>query len=137
MTSIRSRTSLQFQSHRVTRMLILVSTCFLLLNAPLHICTISLKIYTIQKSQQINHFYAVNSTNGNIEPSYLSNSINVKYFQFFYIVMIISQHISYSSYSINFFLYSFCGMKFRRELIRFLAKCFPRCFMSTSNRTSI
>jgi hypothetical protein len=42
--------------------------------------------------------------------------------EFFYIIVIVTQHIAYASYSINFFLYSFCGMKFRRELIRYMSK---------------
>jgi hypothetical protein len=138
--SIRSTTRSHAQSHRVTRMLILVSTCFLLLNAPSHICTISLKVYTVKKSELFFDSYKPSFDNSTeittstiIEnlisttatTTYRENSskINIKLFQLFYIIMIISQHISYLSYSINFFLYSFCGMKFRQELMKFLSRC--------------
>ncbi|CAF1071817.1 unnamed protein product [Rotaria sordida] len=129
------------QSYRVTRMLILVSTCFLLLNAPAHICTIGLKIYTLQQTIFINdsneiitnlndNFKPYNETSStslnNNDLSYRTkkssdqqNTINhLKRMELFYIITIITQHISYASYSINFFLYSFCGIKFRRELLR-------------------
>jgi hypothetical protein len=126
-------------------MLILVSTCFLLLNAPSHICTIGLKIYTLKQSQPSRHTNAtylnsmapLNETLSrlnNIELNYMTTStqiesksnINVKLYQLFYIIVIISHHISYLSYSINFFLYSFCGMKFRRELMRYLSKRYTK-----------
>ncbi|CAF0920950.1 unnamed protein product [Rotaria sp. Silwood1] len=129
------------QSYRVTRMLILVSTCFLLFNAPAHICTIGLKIYTLKQTIFIND---VNETVTNLNDNFkqynetsstLSNNIDfshttkdtseqndtinhLKWMKLFYIMTIITQHISYTSYSINFFLYSFCGMKFRRELLK-------------------
>lgn len=129
------------QSYRVTRMLILVSTCFLLLNAPAHICTIGLKIYTLKLPLALSD---TNEIFTNTHDSYkqrnessstISNSIdvgyttrktlntqvtvqNIRWMEYFYIVIVITQHISYASYSINFFLYSFCGMKFRRELLR-------------------
>ncbi|CAF3004253.1 unnamed protein product [Rotaria sp. Silwood2] len=140
--SIRSTTRSHAQSHRVTRMLILVSTCFLLLNAPAHICSISLKIYTIKKSQLINnniqkYINLLNNSNGTIStiienPNFIytksmisresQSIINLNFFHIFYTIVIVTLHISYLSYSINFFLYSFCGMKFRRELIRYLSR---------------
>ncbi|CAF1517932.1 unnamed protein product [Rotaria magnacalcarata] len=47
MIRIFSRTSARTcQSIRVTRMLVLVSTCFLILKAPAHLGVIALKIYT-------------------------------------------------------------------------------------------
>jgi len=136
-STIRSKS----QSYRVTRMLIIVSTCFLLLNAPAHICTVGLKIYTIKKpitiygsyenlphhqnsSTLINNsdftYISIKSSN-QIDLSYTNNN-DEKWMEFFYIIVVITQHIAYASYSINFFLYSFCGMKFRRELIRCMSK---------------
>ena len=116
------------QSYRVTRMLIIVSTCFLVLNAPAHICTIGLKIYTIQNSIAVEEPYENIKQHNQTLPSYSSkqNEIsnydqNFKWAEFYYIIVIITQHIAYASYSINFFLYSFCGMKFRRELLRFMS----------------
>jgi hypothetical protein len=121
------------QSYRVTRMLIIVSTCFLVLNAPAHICTIGLKIYTIQNSIPVEEPYedmkqynqslpsfdsATHSSKLNEIPNY---DQNFKWAELYYIIVIITQHIAYVSYSINFFLYSFCGMKFRRELLRFMS----------------
>ena len=122
-------------------MLILVSTCFLLLNAPSHICTISLKLYTSEKSHVISnslptYFNTSNETLSIVHDDltfvyetttamHIANrsKVNIKLFQIFYIIVIITLHISYLSYSINFFLYSFCGMKFRRELTRFFSRC--------------
>jgi hypothetical protein len=139
--SIRSTTRSHAQSHRVTRMLILVSTCFLFLNAPSHICTISLKLYTLKRSQSLNipHQTSFDQLNiSDISTSTIKENLNfidttsatytqnpskikLKFFHIFYIILITSQHIAYLSYSINFFLYSFCGMKFRRELTKFLS----------------
>ena len=132
--SIRSTTRYHAQSHRVTRMLILVSTCFLLLNAPSHICSISLELYTLRKSatRTINNSsvipmdYFNHSNETKFENSSVSRGIlprrQVTFLQIFYIILIISKHIAYLSYSINFFLYSFCGMKFRGELMKFLTR---------------
>jgi len=129
------------QSYRVTRMLIIVSTCFLVLNAPSHICTIGLKIYTIKNIIPIENYENSTQSHGNVkqynqnvstfdqishsrsatnqnEASDYNN--NLQWAELFYIIVIITQHISYASYSINFFLYSFCGMKFRRELSRYM-----------------
>jgi hypothetical protein len=123
----------QSQSYRVTRLLILVSTCFLLLNAPFHSCTIGLKIYVAKNPILVNNLSEIphhSYENSKQHNQTLSNVISVtndlinqnemmnklKSLKLFYIIIIITQHISYASYSINFFLYSFCGMKFRREL---------------------
>jgi len=140
-SSIRSTTRYHAQSHRVTRMLIIVSTCFLLLNAPSHICTISLKLYALRQSRLINNSHPTlvdllnNSNETNFEnstlfhptltsPIYMENGSksNFKFYTVFYIIVVISQHIAYLSYSINFFLYSFCGMKFRGELMRVVSR---------------
>ncbi|CAF3589152.1 unnamed protein product [Adineta steineri] len=133
------------QSYRVTRMLILVSTCFLVLNAPSHICTIGLKMYSlkhtysIDKSQEISlHPYDNYESYNHTLSTYLDhndslhmtkiqsnqNEVNndLQHMKLLYLIVIITQHISYASYSINFFLYSFCGIKFRRELLKFMSK---------------
>ncbi|CAF4287708.1 unnamed protein product, partial [Adineta steineri] len=140
--SIRSTTRSHAQSHRVTRMLIIVSTCFLLLNAPSHICKISVKIYALKNGQLTSNSHLI-STNvieysnetmstiiensdfisATIPYREKSTKMNANYYYILYITIITCQHISYLSYSINFFLYSFCGMKFRRELKRFLPRC--------------
>ncbi|CAF1011145.1 unnamed protein product [Adineta steineri] len=140
--SIRSTTRSHAQSHRVTRMLIIVSTCFLLLNAPSHICSISVKIYSLRNGQLTSNSRYINAniieysnetmstiiensdlTSTTIPYREASTKMNANYYYILYITIITCQHISYLSYSINFFLYSFCGMKFRRELKRFLPKC--------------
>jgi hypothetical protein len=139
-SSVRSKS----QSYRVTRMLIIVSTCFLVLNAPSHICAIGLKIYTIQNTISVEnsnenslHLHenikqynqslpSLDSTShsqkliNQTELSYYDQ--NFKWAELFYVIVIITQHIAYASYSINFFLYSFCGMKFRRELLQFMSE---------------
>lgn len=124
-------------------MLILVSTCFLLLNAPWHICTISAQIIgyianSASPSSSSSSSLLLNSTFNTTDDTYSSFTLttpmpissresrtrsNISFLDIFYIVMIITQHISYLSYSINFFLYSFCGMKFRRELMKVLSRC--------------
>lgn len=97
-------------------MLILVSTCFLLFNAPFHICTVGLKIYTVRQStlvdRPLNHTVTTDS----------ELTSELRRMEFFYLLVVITQYVSYASYSINFFLYSLCGMKFRRELVRFISK---------------
>ena len=121
------------QSYRVTRMLIIVSTCFLLLNAPAHICAIGLKIYTIQNVISIDRdessstglnqtLIIIPKSSQTIDNNNSHSENNMKWAELSYIIVIITQHIAYASYSINFFLYSFCGMKFRRELTRCFAK---------------
>jgi hypothetical protein len=133
------------QSYRVTRMLIVVSTCFLLLNAPSHICTIGFKIYSLKNPISIDNSNEISAQSHENFKQYNQTSIilltnvdvvanrkkisnendlsknknkHLKWMELFYVIIIITQHISYVSYSINFFLYSFCGMKFRGELIR-------------------
>jgi hypothetical protein len=126
-------------------MLILVSTCFLLLNAPFHICTIGLTIYERYEStpinssnqtpiklhdnfKQHNHTSFISINNIDLTPMIrkVSNQNDATndspLWRIFYTILFITQHISYASYSINFFLYSFCGIKFRRELLRFMSK---------------
>jgi hypothetical protein len=142
MSSIRSTTRSLDQSHRVTRMLILVSTCFLLLNAPAHIMSIGLKFYATfppnNMSQQISTNFS--NTSDIITTTTISENLSlmftttaatlkknsskkkINFRLIFYILLIVVNHIAYLSYSINFFLYSFCGMKFRRELTRLLAR---------------
>jgi hypothetical protein len=138
------------QSYRVTRMLIIVSTCFLLLNAPSHICTIGFKIYSLNQAilidnsneipiQSQENFKQYNQTLlNNISFISIQNGISndnnhLKWIELFYILIIITQHIAYASYSINFFLYSCCGMKFRRELLRYVSK---RCGKRRTSRST-
>ena len=136
-SSIRSTQRSHAQSHRVTRMLILVSTCFLIFNAPSHVCSISLELYTLRKSIAVtartNHTHSIalndttlhhNSTHFSPMPIRMTSTSRRKIFllQLSYIMLIISKHVAYLSYSINFFLYSFCGMKFRGELMRYLTR---------------
>jgi len=137
-------------------MLIIVSTCFLLLNAPSHICTIGFKIYSLNQAilidnsneipiQSLENFKEYNQTllnnissisiqNGISNQMNMSNYNNhLKWIELFYILIIITQHIAYASYSINFFLYSCCGMKFRRELLRYVSK---RCGTRKTSRST-
>lgn len=136
-SSLRSTRRSHAQSHRVTRMLILVSTCFLILNAPSHICSISLELYTLRKSVPVRNNQSANLLNYSNETLFdnstsLSSMIlrtnsdggrrKMILLQLVYITLIISKHIAYLSYSINFFLYSFCGMKFRGELMKYFTR---------------
>jgi hypothetical protein len=125
-------------------MLILVSTCFLLLNAPAHLCVIALKIYTTitdptitetiqlnDHSQQINNqtktfvfdtFHNGTTLSSIQHEGVLEDQITI---HIFYMAVSLTQWIAYASYSINFFLYSFSGMNFRTNL-RQLIKKFQR-----------
>jgi hypothetical protein len=130
------------QSIRVTRMLVLVSTCFLILNAPAHLCVIALKMYTTINDKvhsnhaeldqfkhtnnltndQIKHFVFIERNNKTIaKNAHLSNDDMEEVddhilIHIIYIAVLFTQLISYASYSINFFLYSFSGVSFRTSL---------------------
>ncbi len=129
-TSISTRTS---QSIRVTRMLVLVSTCFLILNAPAHLCVIALKIYTsINTPTSIEHINQTNivitnsnRTNNETLTSLLHSELILEdqiTIHLFYMAVLLTQLIAYASYSINFFLYSFSGIAFRTSLRQLLEK---------------
>ncbi|CAF4549334.1 unnamed protein product, partial [Rotaria socialis] len=139
---ISNKSSQATQSIRVTRMLVLVSTCFLILNAPTHLCIIALKIYTgfdfqvynehaeLDKfrqaknltSTQLQNFVFVQEKNNKM----VENKLVLDYgmdiiddpitVHLFYTAILFTQLISYASYSINFFLYSFSGVAFRTRL---------------------
>lgn len=129
-------------------MLILVSTCFLILNAPAHLCVIAMKIYTGIGSQvysehveleqfkqmknltnnQLKNFVFIQTNNQTInkndqnilhETDIVDDQIVI---HLFYIAVLITQLISYASYSMNFFLYSFSGITFRTSLRQFWKK---------------
>lgn len=116
------------QSIRVTRMLVLVSTCFLILNAPAHLCVIALKIYTVINtpastesiSQQINN-ESINQTVTSTLPNgiVIEDQLNI---HLFYMAVLFTQLIAYASYSMNFFLYSFTGITFRTSLRQLIYK---------------
>ena len=130
-------------------MLILVSTCFLILNAPAHLCVIAMKIYIGADSQvygehvELDHFqqaknltsnqikkfvYIQTNENQTMMESVHSTSYDVDMIDdniiihLFYIAIQITQWISYASYSINFFLYSFSGITLRSTLRQFWNK---------------
>jgi hypothetical protein len=130
--SISTRTS---QSIRLTRMLILVSTCFLLLNAPAHLCIIALKVYTTindppvhEPIQQTNnqskpfvfHTFHNETTSSTIEHGVIvEDQIGI---HILYMAVSVTHLIAYASYSINFFLYSFSGIAFRTNLRQLIEK---------------
>lgn len=139
---ISNKSSQTTQSVRVTRMLVIVSTCFLILNAPAHLCVIALKFYTginspvnieqveLEKFRQIknltnteeNKFVFIQENADKVvetthtlnhDTSVIDDQITI---HLFYIAILLTQLISYASYSINFFLYSFSGVAFRTSL---------------------
>ena len=136
------------QSIRVTRMLVLVSTCFLILNAPAHICVIILKIYTSIDSQVYNEHSVLENfqQTTNLTKNQLKNFVFIQteknlptgngpvpshdteivddqiVIHLFYIIILLTQLISYASYSVNFFLYSFSGVAFRTSLRQWFNK---------------
>jgi hypothetical protein len=77
---------------RITRMLLIISTAFLLLNTPMHL----LKIY-----------YFFFSTDDNYDEN---NSIESA-------IEMLTFYLFYTNFSINFFLYSLCGKNFRSSLM--------------------
>ncbi|UJR24735.1 hypothetical protein I4U23_006109 [Adineta vaga] len=141
-TELTSGISLRMsQSIRITRMLVFVSTCFLILNAPAHLCAIALKIYI-----EINSFIPPGSTLINLNQvkhnlilipdtsnqTYHENILSVlqhspiaddkSAYQQLYKAVLITQMIQYASYSINFFLYSLSGIAFRSNLKQVIQK---------------
>ena len=120
--TITTRTS---QSIRVTRMLVLVSSCFLILNAPAHICVIALKIYsTMDAPTSVDSFIPHHNETSTI--SSLEHSATVEDDltpHLLYMAVYFTQWIAYASYSINFFLYSFSGIAFRTSLRQLVYKC--------------
>lgn len=119
LATISTRTS---QSIRVTRMLVLVSTCFLILNAPAHICVIALKIYTLldAPTSSDHHITMLNETSTSFDqPPEVENVLTP---HLLYMAVCLTQWIAYASYSINFFLYSFSGIAFRTSLRQLVKK---------------
>ncbi|CAF4273996.1 unnamed protein product [Rotaria sp. Silwood2] len=147
---ISNKNSQTTQSIRVTRMLVLVSTCFLILNAPAHLFIIALKIYTgidapvYSEHTELDKFKQTkNLTNNQIKNfvviqtksftktenkhllAYDTNMIDDQIIvHLIYIGVLLTQLISYASYSINFFLYSFSGVAFRTRVRQFFNKLY-------------
>lgn len=120
--TISTRTS---QSIRVTRMLVLVSSCFLILNAPAHICMIAMKIYSIIDAPTLS-----DSMNSSPNQTLIISSMeelptveNDLIPHVMYMAVYLTNWIAYASYSINFFLYSFSGIAFRTSLRQLVYKC--------------
>jgi hypothetical protein len=125
-------------------MLVLVSTCFVILNAPAHLCVIALKIYTAVDAQvyvehtEIDQFkQTINLTNNQLQNLvFIQSDTETKHsssqdseviddqiaIHLLYISVLITQLISYASYSVNFFLYSFSGVAFRTSLKQWFNK---------------
>jgi hypothetical protein len=136
------------QSIRVTRMLVIVSTCFLILNAPAHICLIITKAYSgIHSSGHSEHTEpdsspqtanltnnqlgksVFNQTNNGTMPEKTNSSSNDAgisgdniTIHLLYMTVLFTHLISYASYSINFFLYSYSGVAFRTSFKQFFSK---------------
>ncbi|UJR25001.1 hypothetical protein I4U23_006362 [Adineta vaga] len=125
--SISKLSTRSSQSLRVTRMLILVSSCFLLLNAPGHLFILTLKIYINLNSSLPNEHIIHNITSNQTiillsqtETTITNNdqlAIHV-----LYTAILFTQLLAYASYSINFFLYSFSGIAFRTNLRQLMKK---------------
>lgn len=121
-------------------MLVLVSTCFLLLNAPAHFFVIVTKIYTGPDSipTQFDHFkaelsYSTSNTTITTDKIVLSTNATLSLpsdafiedpfvLHILYLAVFFTQLIAYASYSINFFLYSFSGIAFRTTLQQLFSK---------------
>jgi len=117
-------------------MLVLVSTCFLILNAPAHLSLIAVKIYLYinehpvsDYDQQTKYLIFNNETSNRINNDTISTSIqhgaileDEITIHLLYMAVTLTQLIAYSSYSINFFLYSFSGINFRASLRKLIEK---------------
>lgn len=112
------------QSIRVTRMLVLVSTCFLILNAPAHLCVIALKIHTVIHDPTLHDstIHINNEFHNQTKHSHEHVIEDQLAIHILYLAVLITQFISYASYSINFFLYSFSGIAFRKSLRQLIYK---------------
>ena len=122
-----NRATRSSQSIRTTKILVLVSTCFLILNAPAHISIIATKLYTnVDTPVIVEPPVFLPSTNETIDSAVnVTEVLSLAYSQLvidgigvhlMYISVLVTQYISYASYSINFFLYSFSGLSFRTNL---------------------
>ncbi|CAF5139936.1 unnamed protein product, partial [Rotaria sp. Silwood1] len=145
---VSTKSTRTYQSIRVTRMLVLVSTCFLILNAPAHLCVIALKIYTsinvpvfneqieidlYDPTKNLTSSEIANFASNNDIHNQTNNTTILSSFQhlgviedniaihLFYMAVLLTQLIAYASYSINFFLYSFSGVAFRTSLKQLLS----------------
>ena len=122
-----------YQSIRMTKVLVLVSTCFLILNAPAHIAIIATKLYSdadapltldpallVPSNNQTTH-QPVNAADLLVlaQAKGIVDDVGI---HLMYIVVLLTQYISYASYSINFFLYSFSGVSFRTNLKQWARK---------------
>ena len=83
---------------KITRMLLVVSTTFIVLNLPSHVVRIKSFVERFSDS--------VTTAQSQVERLFQS----------------LSQFIYYTSFSINFFLYSLCGRNFRRSLYRLMLR---------------
>jgi hypothetical protein len=131
-------------------MLVLVSTCFLILNAPAHLCVVAMKIYAGMELQVFNEhveldnfkqtknltnnqlknfvFIQTNNNNNTIIKNEYVTSHDIDFvddqilIHLLYIAVLLTQLISYASYSMNFFLYSYSGITFRTSFRQFFIK---------------
>lgn len=88
-------------SRKITKMLIIVSTVFLVLNLPLH----AFQLYTFLVMR-------------------LRSKENQKYYCYEHYIKDICYHIFFTSFSCNFLLYSISGVKFRNEIKKLIYKIF-------------
>ena len=95
---------------KVTRMLLVVSFTFLILNVPGHV----IRIYVFVKSFN--------------NPNYMPSAL---YYEFQRLWL----YFSYINYSVNFFLYSLCGKNFRMGLKSLLGQLRHKRVISTSRLT--
>lgn len=125
----------------MTKILILVSSCFLILNAPAHISIVATKLYSNSNTPVIltptelvlsaNETVIVRINETSNRPMTPADLLLLARLQgitddvgihLMYTIVLLTQYISYASYSINFFLYSFSGMTFRTNLKQWTRK---------------
>lgn len=104
-------------SRKVTKMLILVSTIFIVLNFPIHAYTVYIFIRNTLRNS--NNYYAtnvINATNSTqIEQLESYSKLDSNIFEICFIIFC-------TSFSCNFLLYSISGVTFRNEFKRLLFK---------------
>lgn len=125
--SFRRKRSISF--NKTTRMLVLISTVFLIVHSPICYSKIS---YCFKESQELIRTYNNMSSGERLNVTSQFNNFSLTLFEKIFseeLIERLSCNFYYLSFSLNFFLYTYNKTKFKRNLNRFIYKY----FMSNKN----
>jgi hypothetical protein len=111
-------------SYETTKTLIMVSTAFLILNSPMHLC----KTYYFFKKKFSNTFqtFSTNSLTNSTKNTQLTDLYEIETNHLEEIIERITCFIYYINYALNFFLYSFNLYNFRENILAVFKKIFRK-----------